>query len=270
MRVLAVMGSPRKKGNTFQAVERVRDILLRLNKNLDFEYLFLEDCRLEMCKGCFACFAKGENKCPLKDDRDHVYSKMMAADGIILAAPTYAMGVPALMKNYVDRFAYTLHRPCFFDKVFLAVSTVGGVMGMRLALEQLSLLSAGAKRSIKLGIPMPPVCMPTLEKKAVRLIQKHAKAFYQGMKKSKRRLPGLADFAYFNAFKTMSAFASYKRACPADFAYYKDKSSYFYPIDGHVLRLFFGKLLGAVMQLGMKIMVKDSKQTDVQKTTTQI
>lgn len=270
MKVLAIMGSPRKKGNTFKAVERVKNTLVNMDEKLDFEFLFLADCRLEMCKGCFTCFAKGEDKCPLKDERDLIYSKMMEADGIIIAAPTYAMGVPALMKNFIDRFAYTLHRPCFFDKVFLAVSTVGGVMGVKQALTQLALLSAGAKKSLRLGVSMPPICMPMLEKKAAKQIRKNTKAFYYAMSKEKRRLPGLADFAYFGAFKIMSAFESYKEACPADYAYYKEADGYFYPIGAHAVRRFLGKLLAAVMRLGMRVIVKHDKRTDVQRAIKQM
>jgi len=254
------MGSPRKKGNTFEAVERVRDILMGLDENLDFEYLFLADCRLEMCRGCFTCFAKGEDKCPLKDDRGLIYSKMMEADGIILAAPTYAMGVPALMKNFIDRLAYTLHRPCFFDKAFLAVSTVGGVMGMKQALAQLALLSSGAKKSLKLGIPMPPVLMPGLKKKTAKNIRKTAKRFNEAMQVTTRKLPGFADFAYFGAFKTMTAYGSYKNACPADYAYYKGKDTYFYPIKGYAVRQLLGSVLKGLMSLSFKFMIKDDKQ----------
>lgn len=262
MKVLAIMGSPRKNGNTFQAVEHVRNILMGLDENLDFEYLFLADCRLEMCKGCFTCFAKGEDKCPLKDDCDLIYTKMTEADGIILAAPTYAMGVPALMKNFIDRLAYTLHRPCFFDKAFLAVSTVGGVMGMKQALEQLTLLSSGARKSLKLGVPMPPVPMPGLKRKAAKKIRATAKRFYEAMQLSTRKLPGFADFAYFGAFKTMTAYGSYKNACPADFAYYENKNTYFYPIKGHTIRRLLGRVFRSLMSLSFKFMIKDDKQTN--------
>jgi multimeric flavodoxin WrbA len=123
------MGSPRKKGNTYHVVERIKERLLAFDDSIEFEYLFLKDCDLKPCTGCFACIAKGESLCPLKDDRDMIMSKMMEADGIIFAAPCYGLGVPAVMKNFIDRFSYTLHRPRFFDKCFLAVATVGGVMG---------------------------------------------------------------------------------------------------------------------------------------------
>lgn len=258
MKILAIMGSPRKKGNTFQAVERVRDILCSMDSRINFEYVFLADCHLDMCKGCFTCFARGEDKCPLKDGRDSIMAKLMDADGIILAAPTYAMGVPALMKNFIDRFAYTLHRPCFFDKVFLAVTTIGGVMGMKQALGQLALLGAGSKKTYRLGVPMPPISMPMPEKKASKKLKKTAAAFYKSAQKTKRHMPGVADFAYFGAFKSMSRMEGYKKACPADVAYYEDKDTYFYPIKGHAVRLFWGRLLTGMMRLSFKMIVKDN------------
>ncbi len=255
MKVLAIMGSPRKKGNTFAAVERVKDELLHMDSTIDFEYLFLVDCHLEMCKGCFGCFAKGADKCPLKDDRDMLYAKMKAVDGIIIAAPTYAVGVPALMKNFIDRFAYTLHRPCFFDQTFLAVSTVGGVVGMKQALGQLSLLAAGAKKSLKLGVPMPPISIPMLENKAAKKLKKTAKAFYASMRGTARHKPGVADFSYFGAFKSLTRYESYKKECPADFEYYNERAAYFYPVKG--LRAWLGRRLAGMMRFGFKLVVKE-------------
>jgi multimeric flavodoxin WrbA len=51
---------------------------------------------------------------------------MMKADGIILASPTYAMQVPALMKKFLDHFAFLFHRPRFFGKQALLVVTGRG------------------------------------------------------------------------------------------------------------------------------------------------
>jgi len=36
---------------------------------VEFDYLFLRDQNLKLCKGCFVCVTRGENLCPLKDDR---------------------------------------------------------------------------------------------------------------------------------------------------------------------------------------------------------
>lgn len=254
MKVLAVIGSPRKKGNTYLVVEQIRERLMEYDTSIDFEYLFLRDCNLLMCTGCFACIARGADKCPLKDDRAMIEAKMTQADGIILAAPNYAMAVPAVMKNFIDRFAYTLHRPLFFDKAFLAVTTTGGVIGAKQALAQLSILSAGGKSAKKLGVSVPPIPMAGFEKRAGKKIMKTSAAFYRGLKKPCRKLPGLSDWAYFHSFKSLTRFETYQNVCPADYAYYKNKEEYFYPLKGHRIRRMIGKAVKALLRFGLKLL----------------
>lgn len=257
MKVLAMMGSPRKKGNTYQAVEQIRNRLATLDGSLEFEYLFLKDCSLKSCTGCFTCFSQGEDKCPLKDDLETIREKMDKADGIILAAPTYALGVPALMKNFIDRMAYQSHRPRFFDKVFLAVTTTGGIMGMKQTLDQMALLAAGGRMVKKLGLSWPPVPMKGFEEKTRKRIDKAAHLFYRELGESKRMVPAIGDWFYFHAFKTFTEKETYRKACPADYAYYKEKSEYFYPLTGHSFRRLFGKMAKGMMRLALGRMVKE-------------
>jgi multimeric flavodoxin WrbA len=49
---------------------------------------------------------------------------MHAADGVIFATPVYVMNVSALMKTFIDHFSYIYHRPRFFDKKALLLSTI--------------------------------------------------------------------------------------------------------------------------------------------------
>jgi len=37
--------------------------------DVEFGYLFLKDANLGLCGGCFVCITKGEDLCPLRDDR---------------------------------------------------------------------------------------------------------------------------------------------------------------------------------------------------------
>ncbi len=257
MKILAIIGSPKKKGNTYHVVEKIKEQLLCMDENINWEYLFLQDCDLKMCRGCFNCIGKGEDKCPLCDDRSAIEARMLEADGIIFASPNYAMGVPGLMKNFIDRFAYTLHRPCFFDKAFLAVTTSGGPVGIKQTLNQLAILSTGGKGVQKLGVSMPPVPMKGSGRKTAKSIVKAAGAFYHTMQKPGRKVPGFMDWAYFHSFKTMSAFQSYQKECPADHQYYGGKTEYFYPLDGHGLRRLGGKAVRGLMRAGMKLMVDE-------------
>jgi multimeric flavodoxin WrbA len=259
MKILAIIGSPRKNGNTYKAVERIKENLLAYDKNIEFEYLFLKDCDLKMCTGCFTCISKGERLCPLKDDRDAIMSKMTEADGIVFAAPCFAMGVPAVMKNFIDRFAYTLHRPCFFDKSFLAVATVGGVRGLKQTLGQLALLSAGGRLVKSVGISCPPMPMAGFDKRADKKIRKAARDFYRSLKDPRRKAPGMGDWAHFHSFKASTAFELYQSVCPADCSYYSEKDEYFYPLKGHPMRRLVGKLFRGLMRSGLKLLVKNEE-----------
>jgi len=58
MKILAIIGSPRKKGNSYKATKEVEERMKQLGK-VEFEYLFLKDADLKMCSGCFNCVSKG-------------------------------------------------------------------------------------------------------------------------------------------------------------------------------------------------------------------
>jgi multimeric flavodoxin WrbA len=127
--VLVIIGSPRKMGNSFKIVKRIEKRMRTLG-DIEINYLFLRDAHLELCRGCWSCLSVGDDRCPLKDDREAIEKLMLDADGVIFASPVYALNVTALMKNLLDRFAYTLHRPRFFRQkamiVYGSVRTQGG------------------------------------------------------------------------------------------------------------------------------------------------
>lgn len=122
-KVTVFIGSPRKQA-TYQVVQEFEKYL-KSYVEIDFEYVFLKDYQLKYCTGCKLCFNKGEEYCPLKDDRDLLIDKINNSDGIIFATPNYAFQVTALMKNFLDRLAFIFHRPRFFGKTFTAIVTQG-------------------------------------------------------------------------------------------------------------------------------------------------
>jgi multimeric flavodoxin WrbA len=52
---------------------------------------------------------------------------MMEADGVIFASPIYTFHVTGLMKNFIDRFSYCVHRPRFFGKKAMVYVLRGGM-----------------------------------------------------------------------------------------------------------------------------------------------
>ena len=125
MKIVAIMGSPHK-GNSLEITQRIEGKLAQYG-DVEFDYVHLKDVELRPCKGCFVCFMKGEERCPVKDDKEMIAQKIEAADGVIFVSPVYSMHVSYLFKGFVDRFACTFHRPRYFGKYALTVAVAGNI-----------------------------------------------------------------------------------------------------------------------------------------------
>lgn len=124
MKISILMGSPRKR-DSYNICKLIEDNFSN-TPNVEFEYLFLKDYRIEDCKGCDQCFQKGESYCPCKDDLTIIKEKLLQADGIIFASPVYACQVTGAMKRTFDRLSYLFHRQELVGKPALTVVTTGG------------------------------------------------------------------------------------------------------------------------------------------------
>jgi multimeric flavodoxin WrbA len=125
MRILVITGSP-YRGNSLQARQRIEEGLTKLG-DIAFDYVQLREVDPESCRGCFLCFIKGEEHCPLQDDKAMIGHKLEEADGVIFVSPVYSMHVSYLFKQFVDRFAHVFHRPRYGGKVALTVAVAGSI-----------------------------------------------------------------------------------------------------------------------------------------------
>jgi multimeric flavodoxin WrbA len=141
MKALAIVGTMRKNGDSYHLIRKIEE-RFKLESNIEVEYLFLADHDLGYCRGCCACFNHGEARCPKRDLTGPIEEKLVGADGVILASPVYDHHVTALMKNFFDHFAYFYHRPRFFGKPAIIVSTTGG-SGLKETLDYLSFTALG-------------------------------------------------------------------------------------------------------------------------------
>ncbi len=197
MKILAIMGSPRKTGNTYKVTRKVEERMKQLG-DVEFEYVFLKDVRLGTCLGCQLCLDKGEDNCPLKDDRAMLAEKMQGADGVVFTSPTYTFNVTGLMKNFFDRFAYSCHRPRFF-KSAMVLTTSGLGTGASLMLISFALTPGtwGFKvaRSLSVVTNGMPEFNPPADK-TDKKIRMAAEKFYRAVAAGRPK-PGLFDMAMF-------------------------------------------------------------------------
>ena len=100
MKILALIGSPRKGSNTDLLVE---EMLKGSQKgNHTSEKIYLYDYDIAPCIDCRKC-KKDPLICVLDDGMHQIYPKMDAADLIIFATPNYWYGPSAMMKLLIDR-----------------------------------------------------------------------------------------------------------------------------------------------------------------------
>lgn len=142
MKIVVLMGSPRKKDG-YKVCEKVRESLeKKVGKALEFEYIMLKKLNLEECRGCELCLTKGEKFCPIKDEASMLVEKMKAADGLILLSPVYACQVSATFKKMVDRLSYLFHRPELVEKPVITILTTAGG-GIKATNSYLKLVAQG-------------------------------------------------------------------------------------------------------------------------------
>jgi len=101
-RILGVVGSPRKNGNTHILVSRILEGARDGGATVDT--LFLNGLNIRECDGCNAC--REGKPCSKSDDMNGIYPKIIDSDVIIFGTPLYWYGPTALMKGFIDRFAY--------------------------------------------------------------------------------------------------------------------------------------------------------------------
>jgi multimeric flavodoxin WrbA len=139
--VTAFVGSARKHGVTYRATRRFLDDLQSLGE-VRSELVFLSDHDIGLCRGCKACFIRGEELCPLHDDRDLLIEKMARSDGVVLASPVYSFQVSAHVKALLDRLGFALHRPRFHGKAYTSI-VVEGLYGGRDVVKYLDFVGGG-------------------------------------------------------------------------------------------------------------------------------
>jgi multimeric flavodoxin WrbA len=125
MEVVAFNGSARKDGNTAILVKRVLEELEK--EGIETELVQLSGERIRGCTACMGCIANKDKRCTIEDDIvNDCIAKMIEADGIILASPTYFADVSAEMKALIDRagFVARANDELFRRKVGTAVVAV--------------------------------------------------------------------------------------------------------------------------------------------------
>jgi multimeric flavodoxin WrbA len=144
MKILAIVGSPRPRGNTSYLVDQA--LQEAAAHSFETEKIILSQYKVNPCQGHDNC--SSFSVCKQDDDAPWILNKYCSAEGIILASPVYYYNMTAQMKAFVDR-NYFLYRHNISPRVVCAgLIIIGGSAGLEQTVRAL-------RRFIKLSAGLP-------------------------------------------------------------------------------------------------------------------
>ena len=102
MKILVLNGSPkREKSDTMHITRAFLEGMAEVSPH-KVHTVNVADRRIAYCTGCFACMRNG-GTCVLNDDMRELLEEIVANDLLIWSFPLYCYGMPAPLKNLLDR-----------------------------------------------------------------------------------------------------------------------------------------------------------------------
>lgn len=205
MKILIINGSAHK-GNTWLLVEIVKKRMQELSdSNIDFDEVHLKEIGLPFCTGCSSCFIRGNKNCPHHFEVQKLIDKIEENDATIIASPCYSNHVTALLKNFIDHLAFKTHRPSFFRKKMLVVSTAGG-NGAKQCTKYLreTFMCWGFNRGYELPVISNSYGDYEPPQKVTKRCERVAEEFYRDIASGKLYSPTFVNLLVYNIFRGMS------------------------------------------------------------------
>jgi len=105
MKVIAINGSARRDGNTALLIRHVFNELEQ--EGIETGMIQLSGEVIRGCTACYRCFASRDMRCAVSTDCGDIVNecitRIVEADGVIIASPTYFADVSAETKAIIDR-----------------------------------------------------------------------------------------------------------------------------------------------------------------------
>ena len=103
MKVVSILGSPHKNGNTGQVLTWVEEEIRAAGHEV--ERVFLRDYTVEDCIACYECWKDDQfTGCVVTgDDANSLLDRMAEGDALIFATPLYCWNMSARLHALIDR-----------------------------------------------------------------------------------------------------------------------------------------------------------------------
>lgn len=256
MNIVVINGGYRN-GNTYNLTKMVEEKIISFG-NVQFDYINLKEYKIDYCKSCHQCFLKGDKVCPHSETISFIQNKLINADGVIFISPVYSLQITALLKNFIDHTSVNFHRPKFYLKYAMVITTTAGGGHKSSAKYLKKVLTYWGFRRV---LVLPYAIMDSKLKKTIKLekiVKKNSIEFYKLIQRSELKQPTLKQIIFFQMWKNMM---KYSPKDEADYKYWNenkffDGRKYFVDklsIIKSLTSLFFSILLDMIFKKVLKV-----------------
>ena len=100
-KVLVLLGSPRKTGNTAILAQEIAAGAESVGAVV--ETLYINGMDIKACQACWTCQKEESKGCPIDDDMQTIYQKLSEADSWVIASPVHWFNMSTQTKLWLDR-----------------------------------------------------------------------------------------------------------------------------------------------------------------------
>ena len=100
-KIVVLLGSPRKKGNSTILAKRLVDGAQE--SGAEVETVYLNGLTIAPCIACDGCRKTSARGCVVDDDMQQIYPKLAVSDAVVWISPIYWFTVSAQLKAVMDR-----------------------------------------------------------------------------------------------------------------------------------------------------------------------
>lgn len=102
MKILVFNGSPKKEESDTLHITRAFLEGMEQTEPQEVSMIHVIDQHIEFCSGCLSCMRNG-GVCRHNDDMRFILEQILAGDLLLFSFPLYCYGMPAMLKNLIDR-----------------------------------------------------------------------------------------------------------------------------------------------------------------------
>lgn len=155
MRILGLVGSPRRMGN---CEVFIKEVFTNLPGQHSLRLIRMPSLRILPCTACYNCVF--DNPCPRQDDMAFLLEEIASADALLISSPVYFLGAHSIYKQVLDRgflfFPYlrrTFGKPCVLVSMYGMPGRVGASSHTLRTLASFLGLTIKENMEIKAALP---------------------------------------------------------------------------------------------------------------------